>query len=224
MVSLQLLLNETISTDLDHDRLEKEYRWIEHRFRRRTRSYLWTLQYRMIRLKKHLCANQTSDKYQTLAQSVSAYNFIQSNWGICIWQSILFLSTTSYKTIDIFASDSETCSLQFCYITFSILFQNKSSLIWKSYTQKNRRVFKTIYSLVWKEKKFQDTYYKPNSDWFGKFWWPLSMSWKFQTKFSLVWKNHWLLPTPWTLNQFQFYFGNLILERENTQTYKYKIN
>ena len=51
----------------------------------------------------------------------------------------------------------------------------------------------------------QDADSKPNSDWFGKFWWPLSMSWKFQTKFSLVWKNHWLLPTPWTLNQFQFY-------------------
>ena len=65
----------------------------------------------------------------------------------------------------------------------------------------------------------QHAYSKPNSDWFGKFWWPLSMSWKFQTKFSLVWKNHWLLPTPWTLNQFQFYFGNLILERGNTQTH-----
>ena len=80
---------------------------------------------------------------------------------------------------------------------------------------------------VWFGKKkmiLQDADSKPNSDWFGKFWWPLSMSWKFQTKFSLVWKNHWLLPTPWTLNQFQFYFGNLILERENTQTYKYKIN
>ena len=62
---------------------------------------------------------------------------------------------------------------------------------------------------VWFGKKkliLQDADSKPNSDWFGKFWWPLSMSWKFQTKFSLVWKNHWLLPTPWTLNQFQFYY------------------
>ena len=37
----------------------------------------------------------------------------------------------------------------------------------------------------------QDADSKPNSDWFGKFWWPLSMSSKFQTKFSMVWKNHW---------------------------------
>ena len=62
------------------------------------------------------------------------------------------------------------------------------------------------FGLERKKLILQDTDSKPNSDWFGKFWWPLSMSWKFQTKFSLVWKNHWLLPTPWTLNQFQFYF------------------
>ena len=49
----------------------------------------------------------------------------------------------------------------------------------------------------------QDTDSKPNSGWLGKFWWP---SWKFQTKFSLVGKNHWLLSMPWALNQFQFYF------------------
>ena len=80
------------------------------------------------------------------------------------------------------------------------------------------------FGLEWKKLILQDADSKPNSDWFRKFWWPLSMSWKFQTKFSLVWKNHWLLPTPWTLNEFHFYFGNIILERENTQTYKYKIN
>ena len=59
------------------------------------------------------------------------------------------------------------------------------------------------FGLERKKLILQDADSKPNSDWFGKFWWPLSMSWKFQTKFSLVWKNHWLLPTPWTLNQFQ---------------------
>ena len=217
MVSLQLLLNETISTDLGHDRLEKEYRWIEHRFRRRTRSYLWTLQYRMIRLKKHLCANQTSDKYQTLAQSVSAYNFIQSNWDICIWQSILFLSTTSYKTIDIFASDSETCSLQFCYITFSILFQNKSSLIWKSYTQKNRRVFKTNYSLVWKKNPGHILQTKFRLVW--KILMTIVNVLKIQTNFSLVRINHWLLQMSWTLNQFQFYLIKSHFKKGKTQTY-----
>ena len=41
-----------------------------------------------------------------------------------------------------------------------------------------------------KKMILQDADSKPNSDWFGKFWWPLSMSWKFQNKFSLVWKNH----------------------------------
>ena len=49
------------------------------------------------------------------------------------------------------------------------------------------------FGLERKKLILQDADSKPNSDWFGKFWWPLSMSWKFQTKFSLVWKNHWLL-------------------------------
>ena len=47
------------------------------------------------------------------------------------------------------------------------------------------------FGLERKKMILQDADSKPNSDWFGKFWWPLSMSWKFQTKFSLVWKNHW---------------------------------
>ena len=57
------------------------------------------------------------------------------------------------------------------YILFSVLFQTKSSLVWKSYTQKLRTIFQTNSSLVWKEKKLilQDTDSKPNSDWFGKF-------------------------------------------------------
>ena len=64
-------------------------------------------------------------------------------------------------------SDSLHCS----YILFSVLFQTKSSLVWKSYTQKLRRIFQTNSSLVWKEKKLilQDTDSKPNSDRFGNF-------------------------------------------------------
>ena len=47
------------------------------------------------------------------------------------------------------------------------------------------------FGLERKKLILQDADSKPNSDWFGKFWWPLSMSWKFQTQFTLVWKNHW---------------------------------
>ena len=43
---------------------------------------------------------------------------------------------------------------------------------------------------LWFGKKKIDTDSKPNSDWFGTIWWPLSMSWKIQTKFSLVGKSH----------------------------------
>ena len=79
---------------------------------------------------------------------------------------------------------------------------------------------------------------KPIPIWFGKKKIDFA-SCIFQSKFRLVWKilmtivnvlkipNHIqfgleksLLPTPWTLNQFLFCFGNLIFERENTQTYK----
>ena len=68
------------------------------------------------------------------------------------------------------------------YISFSVLFQTKSSLVWKTYTQKIRRIFQTNSTLVWKQKNcFQDTYSKPNLDWFGTIWWPLPRSWKFQT-------------------------------------------
>ena len=42
--------------------------------------------------------------------------------------------------------------LQGSYILFSVLFQTKSSLVWKSYTQKLRTIFQTNSSLVWKEK------------------------------------------------------------------------
>ena len=42
--------------------------------------------------------------------------------------------------------------LQCSYISFSVLFQTKSSLVWKRYTQKMRRIFQTNSSLVWKEK------------------------------------------------------------------------
>ena len=81
-------------------------------------------------------------------------------------------------------------SMHCCYISFRVLFQTKSSLVWKSYTQKLRTIFQTNSSLVWKEKNwfcktqipnqiqiglenFDDHCQcpensKPNSVWFGK--------------------------------------------------------
>ena len=81
-------------------------------------------------------------------------------------------------------------TMQYRYISFSVLFQTKSSLVWKSYTQKLRTIFQTNSSLVWKEKNwfcktqipnqiqiglenFDDHCQcpensKPNSVWFGK--------------------------------------------------------
>ena len=44
-------------------------------------------------------------------------------------------------------------AVQCSYISFSVLFQTKSSLVRKSYTQKFRTIFQTKSSLVWKEKK-----------------------------------------------------------------------
>ena len=80
--------------------------------------------------------------------------------------------------------------MQCSYISFSVLFQTKSSLVWKRYTPKMRRIFQTNSSLVWKEKmefcktqipnqiqigleNFDDHCQclensKPNSVWFGK--------------------------------------------------------
>ena len=80
--------------------------------------------------------------------------------------------------------------LQCSYISFSVLFQTKSSLVWKRYTKKMRRIFQTNSSLIWKEKlvfcktqipnqiqigleNFEDQCQrhensKPNSVWFGK--------------------------------------------------------
>ena len=55
------------------------------------------------------------------------------------------------------------------YILFSVLFQTKSSLVLKSYTQKLRTIFQTDSSLVWKEK----------IDFARR---------RFQTNFRLVWK------------------------------------
>ena len=43
-------------------------------------------------------------------------------------------------------------AVQCRYILFSVLFQTKSSLVWKSYTQKLRTIFQTNSSLVWKDK------------------------------------------------------------------------
>ena len=45
-------------------------------------------------------------------------------------------------------------ALQSCYISFSVLFQTKSSLVLKSYTQKLRTIFQTNSSLFWKEKNW----------------------------------------------------------------------
>ena len=44
-------------------------------------------------------------------------------------------------------------AVQYSYISFSVLFQTKSSLVWKRYTQKLLTIFQTNSSLVWKEKK-----------------------------------------------------------------------
>ena len=60
-------------------------------------------------------------------------------------------------------------AMQCSYILFSVLFQTKSSLVWKSYTQTSRTIFQTNSSLVWKEK----------NDFARR---------RFQTKFRLVWK------------------------------------
>ena len=63
-----------------------------------------------------------------------------------------------------------TGDMHYRYILFSVLFQTKSSLVWKSYTQKLRLIFKPI--PVWFGKKkidLKDADSKPNSDWFGKF-------------------------------------------------------
>ena len=81
-------------------------------------------------------------------------------------------------------------AVQCNYISFSVLFQTNSSLVWKSYTQKLQTIFQTNSSLVWKEKNwfwktqipnqiqiglenFDDHCQcpensKPNSVWFGK--------------------------------------------------------
>ena len=46
------------------------------------------------------------------------------------------------------SSDTLNC----CYVSFSVLFQTKSSLVWKRYTQKLFMIFQTNSSLVWEEK------------------------------------------------------------------------
>ena len=115
--------------------------------------------------------------------------------------------------------------LQCSYILFSVLFQTKSSLVWKNYTQKLRTIFQTNFSLVWKEKNY-----------FARR--------RFQSKLRLVWKILMAIGNVLKIpNQIQFgleksltianalnlepipvLFGNLILEREINQIYKYKIN
>ena len=104
------------------------------------------------------------------------------------------------KTKTIFITNTNTISntntntyerlLHCSYISFSALFQTKSSFVWKSYIQKLRTIFQTNSSLVWKDKNwfyktqvpnqiqiglenFDDHCQcpensKPNSVWFGK--------------------------------------------------------
>ena len=55
------------------------------------------------------------------------------------------------------------------YISFSVLFQIKSSLVWKSYTKKLRTIFQTNSTLVWKKIDFASR--------------------RIQTNFGLVWKK-----------------------------------
>ena len=52
----------------------------------------------------------------------------------------------------VFLEHSSMIAQDCSYISFSVLFQTKSSLVWKSYTQKLRMIFQTNSSLVWKEK------------------------------------------------------------------------
>ena len=62
------------------------------------------------------------------------------------WSSLTISSLQSHV-------DFAGAPLHCRYISFSVLFQTKSSLVWKSYTQKLRTIFQTNSSLVWKEKK-----------------------------------------------------------------------
>ena len=60
---------------------------------------------------------------------------------------------------------------QCSYISFSVLSQTKSTLVWKSYNQKIGYDFPNQFQFDLEREKFilQDADFKPNSDWFGKF-------------------------------------------------------
>ena len=73
------------------------------------------------------------------------------------------------------------------YILNSVLFQTKSSLVWKSDSKNVVTNFQTKPSLVWKLKMLSQIS-KPNSVWFGNFLCRICGGNKFQTKSSLVWK------------------------------------
>ena len=99
-------------------------------------------------------------------------------------------SSTSTLNKMVSSNRAKEMGMHCSYILFIVLFQIKSSLVWKSYTQKLRTIFQTNSSLVWKEKKwfcktqipnqiqiglenFDDHCQcpensKPNSVWFGK--------------------------------------------------------
>ena len=78
-------------------------------------------------------------------------------------------------------------------IFHSVSFSKPNPVWFGKVTLKNCVRFPNQFQFGLERKKLilKDADSKTNSDWFGKFWWPLSMSWKFQTKFSLVWKNYW---------------------------------
>ena len=88
-------------------------------------------------------------------------------------ESNIWILTASLTIRNVIRHHFEDCQvflpLHWCYISFSVLFQTNSSLVWKRYTLKMRRIFQTNSSLVWKEKID-----------FARC--------RFQTKFRLVWK------------------------------------
>ena len=86
------------------------------------------------------------------------------------------------------------CSTFYSAAIFHSVSFSKPNPVWfRIVTPKNCIWFSKLIPVWFGKKKMvlQNADSKPNSDWFGKFWWPLSLSWKFQTKFSLVWKNNW---------------------------------
>ena len=107
-----------------------------------------------------------------------------------------FADKTTNTGFDFYHSDSPAVQLDFIQCPFPNQIQFGLEKLHPKIAYNFPNQFQ--FGLERKKMILQDADSKPNSDWFGKFWWPLSMSWKFQTKFSLVWKNHWLNTQSWT--------------------------